>query len=149
MPLVLALLLYSAGACALVTGAGLGLMALADPFDRGILNIAQIAAVPVAVAPVDIARVASADAAPGADSPDRVPAWIAPTPKYDLPTPQVARRDVENAKKMAGDRARKARISRQKRKPWQVPDMNADARAAYGYAPGSAPQRLFFGTNIP
>ena len=140
MPLAVALSLYVIAAVALVAGGGAGLIALLEPADRGIARI--VASEPAAAtAPV---------AAPATDMPpqpvaaNRVPAWIAPTPIYDLPAPQVAKRDIAKAKKKASDKARKARTAKPRRD--HIPDLNADARSAYGYA---GPPRAVFGHEMP
>lgn len=132
MPVAIALLLYAIATFALVAGGGAGLMALVEPADHG---MARIVAAGSASASVPAAAPDSVDLmseTPPEPDEARPPAWIVPTPRYDMPAPQVAKRDVENAKKMAGDRKRKARAAKSRRD--HIPDLGADARSAYGYA---------------
>lgn len=149
MPLPAALLLYACSALLLVGAGGIGLVALVEPANRAMYDIAHP---PDAVAvPIVAATTGADEPPPDAASAHRLPAWIAPTPVYDLPPPQTARRDLENAKKAAAA-ARKARIAKQRRKRPPLPGvpahppMNNEAGSAYGYA---APPRIFFRYDIP
>jgi hypothetical protein len=140
MPLVITLLLYASAALALIAGGSAGLLALVEPANRGIADIVATGSASTAMPPV--LPLSDTPPAPGAAS--QAPAWIVSTPRYDLPAPQIARRDVEQAKKMA-DRQRKARMARQTR-PARLPDFGADVRAAYGYA---GPPRSLFRREMP
>jgi hypothetical protein len=77
---------------------------------------------------------------------DAPPAWIAPTPKYDLPTPPIARRAVEAARQSAERQQRVKAARQQRRDRLQPPGMSDDASSAYGFA---GRPRLFFHPGMP
>lgn len=142
MPLALSLLLYAAAALALVAGGSVGLVVLLEPANRGVAKIVASGSASAAMPPV----LPLSDTPIAPDAASRPPAWIVPTTRYDLPTPQIAKRAVDKANQVAADRKRKARIARQRRSPARQPDLGADARAAYGYA---GPPRSLFGSEMP
>jgi hypothetical protein len=135
MPLVIPLLLYLGCAAALMAAGGIGLAVLLEPEGSRFPDAAARAGT-VGVAPVEEFMPRAVDAPP---------AWIAPTPKYDLPTPPIAKRAVEAARK-AAERQQRAKAARQRRDRSQPPGMSDDASSAYGFA---GRPRLFFHPGMP
>ncbi len=135
MPLVVTLLLYLGCASALIAASGIGLSMLIEadgsPSSGSTMRLATTGA-----APAEFEFESRA-----ADAP---PAWIAPTPKYDLPTPPIAKRAVEAARKSA-ERQRRVKAARQQRHDRLQTEMGGDA-AADGF--GGRP-RLFFNPGMP
>lgn len=140
MSFAVPMLLYLSCASVLMAAGGIGLSVVLQSTHQRFSENALYDVAVAPIAPVALAAETEPAPAPETSSVNRAPAWIAPTPKYDLPTPQIAKRAIENAKKAAGDSARKAGIAKQRRERGQ-PGINDDALSAYGYA---GQPRLFF-----